>query len=175
MSLEVGDWVRSYSAGIWQIYRILEYKCRNPVTGKEQDKTTIFSKRFVSNTFKRSFKEECCDPSFVEQLNSGEKRELDLFINQNKKLYVMFRDYKPKNIDCIYNARIGIPENRDSSAIAKALYGLGPIRDLDISQHLTTLGYNTKAMPYWTIQFISENFTLEDGYLVFKFSRILEQ
>ena len=175
MSLKVGDWVRSYSAGIWQIYRILEYKCRNPVTGLEQDKTTIFSKRFFSSAFKRSFKEECCDPAFVVQLSFAEKNELDLFISQNERLYKKFQKYEPKTIDCVYNARIGIPESRDSAAITKELSGSGPLRDIDIGQHLSSLGFDTKAMPSLTVQFVSKDFSVSDGYLVFEFSRILEQ
>ena len=175
MSLKVGDWVRSYSAGVWQIYRILEYKCRNPVTELEQDKTTIFSKRFVSNAFKRSFKEECCDPSFVVKLNLDEMNELRLFMSQNAKLYEQFQKYEPKSIDSVYNARIGIPQSYDPTAIAKELAGSGPLRDIDIGHHLSSRGFDTKAMPFWTVQFVSKNFSITNGYLVFEFSRILEQ
>ncbi len=174
MSFEVGDWVRSYSAGIWQVYRILNYKCLDPVTGEERDKTTIFSKRFVTNSFKRSFKEECCEPAIVQHLDSGEQGELEVFISQNTQLYEKFLGFEPKNIDCIYNARIGIPKSGDSSVIAEAFTRSKPMRDLDINQYLTGMGYDTKGMPSWTVQFLSENFEIENGYLIFKFSRILE-
>ena len=174
MSLKVGDWVRSYSSGIWQIYRIVEYKCLNPVTGDEQEKTTVFSKRFLSNSYKRSSKEECCDPLFVARLNSDENAKLDIFISENAELYKKFLAYEPKNIDCVYNARIGIPESRDSATVFGALTGSEAMRDIDINKYLTGLGYNTKAMPYWTIQFVSENFSIVDGYLYFKFNRVLE-
>ena len=121
--LKVGDWVKSYSSGIWQIYRILDCKRLNPATGDEQDKTTIFSKRFLSNAYKRSFKEECCDPHFVTRLNSDEKSDLNKFISENPKLYETFLAYEPKNIDCVYNARIGIPESRDSATVFGTLHG----------------------------------------------------
>lgn len=174
MSLKVGDWVRSYSAGIWQVYRILEYKCLNPVTGGEHDKIAVFSKRFVSNSYKRSFKEEFCDPSFVEPLSQNERAELESFISENKKLYEKYLAYEPKGIDCIYNARVGVPESRDSSEITESLSDSELMRDIDICQYLTNLGYNTKAIPAWTVQFVSENFSLADGYLMFKFSRVLK-
>ena len=175
MSFKIGDWIKSYRAGIWQIYRILEYKCLDPVTGLEHDKTMIFSKCFVTNKFKRSFKEDCCDPALITPLSLPEQNELDLFIAQNKELYEKFCAYEPKTIDCIYNARIGIPKTKDTSAISQSLADLGPVRDLEIGRHLSSLGYSAGSTPSWTAQFVSENFTVENGYLVFKFSRILEQ
>ncbi|WP_444910225.1 hypothetical protein [Microbulbifer sp. TRSA005] len=174
MSLKVGDWVRSYSSGIWQVYRIIDYKCLDPVTGEEQNKTTVFSKRFVSNSCKGSFKEECCDSSLVEKLSKDERAELQIFIGENKNLYEKYLAYEPKGIDCIYNARIGVPESRDLSEINDSLSGAEAMRDIDISRYLTELGYNTKAMPSWTVQFVSKNFSVVGGYLMFRFNRVLE-
>ena len=175
MAPKIGDWVRSYSAGIWQIYRILDYKCKDPVTGKVVEKTTIFSKRFVSDSFKRSFKEECCDPAFVYLLELDKKKELDAFIESNSGLYQKFIDHEPKQIDCIYNARIGISPHRDSQIIADKLKDLGPIKDIEINPKLNELGFNTKAMPSWTVQFVSSGFECLGGYLSFQFLRVLEQ
>ncbi len=174
MTPKIGDWVRSYSNGIWQIYRILDYKCKDPVTDREVEKTTIFSKRFVSDSFKRSFKEECCDPAFVHLLVQADKLKLDTFIDRNPDLYQKFIDYEAKIIDCIFNARIGVPEHRDSQMIADKLKSLGPIKDIEINPKLHGLGFNTKAMPSWTVQFVSNGFECVDGYLSFQFLRVLE-
>ena len=121
MNIEVGDWVRSYSTGIWQVYRILYYKGINPVDGKEQEEVTVFSKRFVSNSFRRSFKEESCAHTFITKLDQYEREELDQFIKSNELLYKQFIKYQPKSIDCLYNARIGIPEDRDKEKIINNL------------------------------------------------------
>ena len=173
MQLNVGDWVYSYSAGIWQIYKILNYKCRDPLTGNETDKTTIFSKRFLNKSYKKSFSQETCDPSFIKFLSDKELKKLNDFILQNQKLYNQFTDYAPKTLDCIYNARIGIPKNHDvkeaESKIQKDLW----MSDLKISSYLESLGFNTKEFPYWTVQFVSPNHQCKDGYLVFKYERIL--
>ena len=174
MVLKIGDWVRSYSTGIWQIYRILDYKCKDPITGKEVEKRTIFAKRFVSDSFKRSFKEECSDPAFVHLLESEEKKELDAFIDSNPSLYQKFIDHEPKKIDYIYNARIGIPKHRDSQMIADKLKNLGPIKDMEINPKLNELGFNTTALPSWTVQFVSNGFECISGHLSFQFLRILE-
>ncbi|MDR2212532.1 MAG: hypothetical protein LBE21_02750 [Pseudomonadales bacterium] len=175
MSLKVGDWVKSHRAGIWQIYRVLEYKCQNPVTGLEQDAVTIFSKCFVTNKFKPSFKEQCCDPSLITPLSSSEKSEVNLFISQNEELYKKFREYEPSAIDCIYNARIKKPKAKEISVIEKNLSDLGLIRDLEINRHISSVGYAPESASSWTAQFVSENFSIVNGYIVFKFNKILAQ
>jgi len=80
-------WVSSYHPSIWQIHRILNYKDFDPVTKSEANKTTIFSKRFLSKSFKRSFKEECCSPVFVAALDFETETKLKYFIEQNQALY----------------------------------------------------------------------------------------
>lgn len=173
MSLNVGDWALSYSSGIWQIYRILTYKCRDPLTGNEKEKTTIFLKRFINKSFKRSFSEECCDPSFVKKLSSEELQTLNDFIGKNNELYTKFINYIPKEIDCIYNARIGIQTGKTAQEIESMIQKNLLISDFEISPLLEDLGFNTKEFPYWTVQFVSHDHQCKDGYLVFRFKRLL--
>lgn len=175
MRLNVGDWVRSYSSGIWQIDRILEYWCLDPLTGREAKKTTVFSRRFVSNSFKRSFSEEACDPVFVNSLGKDELSTLQDFIARNSGVHEKFLAHQWKGIDCLYNARICIPHDRDLAAATANLAGAGPIRDVDIPSLLEGLGFDTKTSPSWTVQFVSRNFECRDGYLMFKFHRILNR
>ena len=78
MLYKVGDWVKCDGAGLWQIYRVFASKCINPMTGEAQDKVTVFLKRFVSNTYKKSFKEACFDPALLVQLRTAEQFELDV-------------------------------------------------------------------------------------------------
>jgi hypothetical protein len=173
MGLNVGDWVRSYSAGIWQIYRVLEdYKCLDPLTGNETINSTIFSKRFVSNSFRKSFKEECCHPSFVTDLKYEEMKKLEIFIVKNSVLYAKFVKYEPKPIASVYNARIGIPTNRSVEEIARLIPSSESFTALQISPFLQKLGFDTKQLPSWTVQFVSENHQCENGWLVYKFSRV---
>jgi hypothetical protein len=174
MILEIGDWVRSYSQGIWQIYRILDYTCIDPVSRKEKNKRTVFSKRFVSNSFKRSFKEECCDPAIVMILNTGELKELQEFIDNNADLYNKFEGYEPKDIDCVYNARIGIPEDQSALEIANLLENSSLLKEAEINTQLIELGFISNTKPSWTVQYVAKDFQCIDGYLAFKYDRVLE-
>jgi hypothetical protein len=174
MNLTIGDWVRSYSAGIWRIYDILTYKCLNPVTNREQSKTTVFLKRFVGNNFKKAFTEECCDPSFVKPLSVKDSKSLTGFIEKNSALFEEFSDYNPQRLDCIYNAGIMVPRGLSAKEIELKIPKDKALRDLDIDAFLRKIGLNTKGYPQWTAQFVSKGFETEKGYLMFRFDKILK-
>ncbi len=173
MELQEGDWVRSYGSGIWQIYRILRYIGKDPATGSKQEITTVFSKRFVLDSFKRSFTEDCCHPGFVEKLDKQAAKELSDFIEANPSLYAKFCKYEPKSIDHIYNARIGIQEGSSTSDIEKILSTNRVFNELEIEHYLRDSGLDTKEPAFWTAQFVSANHQCEHGYLVYRFSRVL--
>ena len=60
--VKVGDWVTSYTAGIWQVYKIIDdfYELKwNLKEKKEKSKRVmVFSKRLCHNNGKRSFSTE---------------------------------------------------------------------------------------------------------------------
>lgn len=174
MELHENEWVTSYSSGIWRIYKMLDYKGIDPATKLEVDKTTIFSKRFVSNSFKRSFKEECCDPVFVDKLDHETMAKLEHFIEQNQALYKEFQEYVPKPLNSIYNARIGIPKDKDVSYLEAIISKDKKLRVSEINQYLKELGFNTNSLPSWTAQFVSKDFECKDGYLIYSFHQILK-
>lgn len=172
MHLKNGDWVTTCWSGIWQIYRILEYKCLNPFTNDDMVKTDIFSKRFLSKSFKRLFGEACCDPSYVSLLGSDDQQRLEAFIAANPLAYEKFESYQPKPVDCIYNAEIGLPSGRSAEDLAAAFDPSRLIRDTDIGSVLIDMGLDTKAIPCWTVQFVSKDHECIDGHIVFRFHRI---
>ena len=88
--MKIEDFVHSYTKGIWQIYRIEKYKSINQLTGKIEKKETAFLKRFVSESYKKSFTEESCDISFVVPLSADEKIKLNSFVEKNKDLFDKF-------------------------------------------------------------------------------------
>lgn len=171
--LQVGDWVTSYSKGIWQIYRILHLKGIDPDSGRPRDQISIFSKRFLSSSMKRSFSEECCHPTFVKKLDADAAANLELFIKDNQALHRKFVEYKPKPVNAIFNARFGIPHNKTTDEIAALIPKDTVLWQGEIQPLLERLGLNTKAMPSWTAQFVSPDHACVDGYLAYRFNRIL--
>ena len=91
------------------------------------------------------------------------------------KLYQQYLAYEPKNIDSIYNVAVEVPASVDVALLKKALTKLPPISDLKINQQLKEMGCNTQPLiPTWTMQFVSENFQVENGHLMFKFSKMIK-
>jgi hypothetical protein len=174
MALKVGDWVTTCWAGIWRIYRILNYKCSDPLAGEERFHTTVFSKRFLSKTFKQLFGQACCDPSFISNLGPEDQKRLEAFIADNPTVYAKFESYQPKPVDCIYNARIGIPTDRSAKEVAALFDKKRLIHESDIDPMLKDMGFDTNALPAWTVQFVSKDHEGVDDYLVYRFDRVLK-
>jgi hypothetical protein len=108
MNLKVGDWVRSYSQGIWRIERIISdfYEIRYS-TSKPKVKsaeTQVVLKRLVNNKWKRSFSVESCDLSYLKMMSSEEMITLQNFIHSNEKTMKDFEKYQ-RNIDLVMNIR----------------------------------------------------------------------
>jgi hypothetical protein len=173
-NLRIGDWVRVSSPGIWRIYRILRYKHAAIGGPGEADQTTVFAKRFVSNSFKRSFSEGCWHPSLVSKLDSKDFERLTGFIEANGRLHELFERYEPKPLNSVYNARIRIPEDRSAAEVAALFDRSQLIRETDIKSLLTRLGFDTETFPCWTVQFISEDHRCLDDYIVYRFHRVIE-
>src|SRR5436189_4100911 len=68
----VGDWVRSYSQGIWQVNRVLqdfyEISDRRTTKREKSGRTLVFSKRLLNKSWKRSFSVEVCDITLTRPL-----------------------------------------------------------------------------------------------------------
>lgn len=174
MELKIGDWVTSYHPGIWKIYKILHYKGIAPRSGLEETLTSIFSKRFVSPSFKRSFSQECCHPLYVSKLDEVTAAALEAFIKENAATYKKFLEYIPKPIDAVYNTRFGIPDGMTSKEVEALFLQEIALKTSEIDAYLTSLGLDTKKLPSWTAQFVSRGHFCEDDYLLYNFNRILE-
>ena len=99
--IKIGDWVRSYSAGVWQVYRIVEghYETRASLDEPKviSPIRTLFSSRICSNKWKKSFSNECCSSGHVTKLTQEDQAQLEKFLSKNKVL-TSFQDFKPKPI-----------------------------------------------------------------------------
>ena len=74
---KTGEWVRIHKAGVWQVYRMLRVKCLDPVTQSKVERDILFVKRFVTNSFRKSFGQECCAPELAKRLSASDEKKLD--------------------------------------------------------------------------------------------------
>lgn len=170
--MEVGDWVNSYSAGIWRIYRIQNVKSFNIHTKEFENKTAVFSARFLNSSFKRSFSQEVCNETFVYPFENAEQEELNQFILENPKLIEAFNSYKPKPLDSIYNANIVVPDTTTKEELDKMLLSLGPKTYFEIYRYLLDSGIGSSGARGVNAQFVCSNHKAnENGELLYEFSR----
>ena len=172
--IKVGDWVRTIKAGIWQVYRIDEFYCINPMTEKVEDKTLVFIKRFVNDSGKRSFTQTVYSPEVLCKLDSEELEDLSGFIDKNKEMYSKFSSYKPKPIDSLYAISFAIPEDKTAKEISDLMPKDKSFTQTEIKEIVDSLGYDTKSYPQWRVQFLSKGTELIDGYVRYKFNQVLE-
>ena len=172
--MKVGDFVHSYTKGIWQIYRIINYKTINLQNDKSEKKETVFLKRFISASYKKSFSEECCDPSFVSPLSVEELIKLNNFIENNKDLFEEFNNYMPKPIDAILNIKIRKIEQVELKQFTELLKSRKKMTYREINKYIVQNNLKAEKSYGNTLQFVSNNFEIKNGNLVYQYSRILD-
>jgi hypothetical protein len=112
--LFVGAWVRSYSPGVWQIYRVLRgfYALRYSLAERKvrSRQVFVFSKRLLSQKWKRAFGSGSCDSSYVKPLSASDMKRLDRLLLADPGLASAFDDYEPAPVDLIVNLSMGVPQ-----------------------------------------------------------------
>ncbi len=174
MELNIGDWVESYSPGIWQIYKNIKHKSNIMPSRRPKEMVIVFSKRFLTESFQYSVTEESCNSDLIVKLDNEKISKLNKFISENKALYDEFQQYQPRPIGVVYNARIAIPDNMSTTEVENMISKDRFFTDKDISPYLEELGFNTKKMPSWTIQFFCDDHECINDHLAYKFHRVLE-
>ncbi|AWB65648.1 hypothetical protein C2869_03995 [Saccharobesus litoralis] len=172
-NIKIGDWVRSYGAGIWRVHRILELKEFDIPSQSYKSRTVVFSSRFVNDSYKRSFSTESCDSSFVYHLESNEQCKLNSFIENNPELAAKFDAYKPKNIDAIYNANVNIPASKSQTELEEILSTFQKLNLEQLYNLLLESKIGSSGTKGWSAQFISKDHECSEGKLVYSFSKIL--
>src|SRR5262245_32626990 len=113
--MKVGDWVYSYSKGVWQIIRIEEIE---QITPNISSRTTVHCKRFLNSSFKKSFAAESCAPEFIEPLPDEVLNKLNEVINLNPNWYNEFKDYN-KSVDSVLNLTFHVADNKKRIELKK--------------------------------------------------------
>ena len=114
---KIGDWVKSYSKGIYRIEKIVtnyfeecSIKTQGQEIGDEEQYRTIITKRFLNSTLKKSFSYESCSEFFIHNLTAEENKNLEEFILKNEKLYQEFENYQLPERKAVYNLELQIKD-----------------------------------------------------------------
>lgn len=171
-TLKIGDWVNSYSKGIYRIDRIIEeyYDESEPEfsetkLGKKKEFRTIISKRFLNSKFKKSISYESCSEFYIKVLDDFQNRELEKFIKENPKSIEELNNYEIPEILCIYNSELQIDAENDLNKVNDLIEfiksGKTFIEIQNKMQELDIMRLKPKYFGNYKLQFINFN----DEYL----------
>ncbi len=120
MNLKKGEWVYSYSKGIFRVEEIIDkyYEENTPLLGNNKigDKMltrTIISKKFLTSSFKKSFGFESCDESLISKLLKSDLRKLEKLLREKPNLIKEFEEYKIPERHTIWKSEFQIDNEED--------------------------------------------------------------
>jgi hypothetical protein len=175
-AIKIGDWVSSYSRGVWRVMRIIQ-DYRPPVDLPAPAQPLIGSARFLTASFKPRYGTEICAESFVKPLAADLKRDLDAFIATHPGALVAFEAQTPRLPDLVWNVRLGMPEGTPpllSSRFFTALEtGLTPT-EVRAALHYETLHKYVDGLPAThTLQLVCANHEMRGRDFVFRTGRLI--
>lgn len=175
--MKVGDWVNSYSKGIWQILRIDEVE--NELE-QHATQTIVHCKRFLNSSYKKSFSAESCSNYFITKISESELERVNEIIELNNKWYEEFLNYH-KFVDSIYNLSLHVSNSTEREIFKKSIVekcksvNSGFSKNI-INQLLSSELENNKksTIRNFTAQFISINSEIKDRQLIYREVRFLD-
>ena len=118
--IKIGDWINSYSKGIYRVDRIIEqfYDESSSVLdgnniGDKMKDRIIVSKRLLNSKFKKSINYESCSEYFVSHLNNGQLTDLEKALAENPKLLNELNEYQIPTLTTVYNSDLKIDNDTD--------------------------------------------------------------
>jgi len=125
--LKVGDWVNSYSKGIFRVEKIIDryYDESNSTTlgenkiGDKYEDRIIVTKRFLNSKMKKSISYESCSEFFITFLSKEKVIELNQLIEQNPKLLAELNEYEIPKIIGVYNSQLQIETEEELQKVTE--------------------------------------------------------
>ncbi len=131
--IKIGDWVNSYSKGIFRIEKIIENfydeSSLLPDGAKIGDKIkdrTIVSKRLLNSKLKKSISYESCSEYFVSHLDSEQSSIVEKLLAENPKWLVELDGYQIPTLTTVYNSALQIDNDSDLQTILELIDFIKP-------------------------------------------------
>jgi hypothetical protein len=123
--IKIGDWVTSYSKGIYRVERIItQYYDELDIVDEEDKKIGdeypdkfVVSKRFLNSSFKKSLGYDSCSAFFIEPLDKIKLKTLNETIKKNPNWLADLDNYQIPPIQSIYNMDLKLKTKDDVKLI----------------------------------------------------------
>jgi hypothetical protein len=120
-NLKIGQWVNSYSKGIYRVERIIDRYYDesersilgdNKIGDKYKD-PIIVSKRLFNAKFKKSIGYESCSAYFISSIDTAQKNELEKVLKDKPEYLTELANYQIPTLTTIYNSDLQIDSEND--------------------------------------------------------------
>ena len=116
MTVQIGDWVRGDSKGVWRIQRAVpaHYEPRYSLSDRKElyAGTLFLLKRIVNDKWKPSFEATATHEPLIKPLNKADSRKLQKFLDENDAVVADF-DAFAHPVDAILNLGFALPRRSD--------------------------------------------------------------
>ncbi|MBL7844663.1 MAG: hypothetical protein JNK44_12415 [Cyclobacteriaceae bacterium] len=127
--IKVGQWVNSYSKGIFRIEKILDryYDEFDPIAdpkkkvGDKYDHRIVITKRLLNSKFKKSISYESCSEFFIVPLDKEQKERLQEILKQNPNWLTELNDYLIPDINSIYNWSVQLDSPTEKTKVSEII------------------------------------------------------
>jgi len=148
-NLKVGDWVNSYSKGIYRIEKIIDrYFDESDIEanegkkiGKKYDERIIVSKRLLNSKLKKSISYESCSEYFISLLTKEQYSQLQNILSQKPELLNELDKYTIPAIETIFNMPLKINNKKELAQVNLLIEFIEPGKTfLEINAEIKRLG-----------------------------------
>ena len=179
-TVQVGDWVQSYSPGIWQVVRVLagfwelRYHLRD--RKRRSRRTVVFVKRIVDARWQKAFMAESCDIAHVRRLADPHREQLRNLLASDPGMLTEFDAYPLADLDFLMALTLKLPESQALEQFeSSVLCAFDDIRcgltNDEVLERLESSGvssYVSHVGGNAMIRFVCENHELRDDQFVFR-------
>ena len=126
-NLKIGQWVNSYSKGIFRVEKIIDryydesdrsFLGDNKIGNKYKD-PIIVSKRLLNAKFKKSIGYDSCSAYFISPLDATQHDELEKVIKNKPEYLTELNNYQIPTLTTIYNLDLQIDSENDLKKVQK--------------------------------------------------------
>lgn len=178
--LSAGDWVESYSPGVWQVIHVLEgfleLRFHPDEPKRVSRRRLVFSKRLVDDKWRKAFTAEMAEAAVVHPLGDGERSRLAEYANANLETLAAFEALQPEMPDHITSLRLNVPQPVEVEGFRRAVtqaftgieQGLTNDEVLDRLARSPLVAYLSAGLSNVTIRFLCRQHEVRDGQFVFR-------
>jgi hypothetical protein len=183
--LDVGDWVNSYSKGIYRIERMVDrYYEESSVLGdnkigdKYKDRI-IVTKRLLNSKFKKAISYESCSEYFISPLDESQFNQLNQILSANPQLLSQLDSYKIPTITTVFNTELQIDNDSDLKKIDELISFINNGKTyVEIQQEMSRLDLlrlKPRNFGNYGFQIFNYNFEYLDKRQIWRDARLYEK